>query len=253
MKFKYHIIILAVFIVSCASKKELLYIQDAASVASNQVVYGAPKIQPNDILKITVESTVPEAAVPYNRVSALNVQAQNIQMLQLDGYLVSPKHTIVFPVLGEIATEAKTTEQLEDTIKQKLESGGHLVNPTVTVRLVNAKVTILGEVNQPGTYNFTEQNITFLQALGYAVDLTINGKRNDILLTREVDGIRKVTHVDLTSASFMNSEFYFIKPNDVIIVNPNNPRVKNAGYIGNVGTVLTIASLALSVTILLTR
>jgi polysaccharide export outer membrane protein len=121
------------------------------------------------------------------------------------------------------------------------------------VRLINAKVTVLGEVNQPGTYNFTEQNITLMQALGYAGDLTINGKRNDILLTREINGTRVVTHIDLTSANFMNSPYYFVKPNDLIVVNPNNPRVKNAGYVGNVGTVLTIASLALSVTILLTR
>ena len=114
-------------------------------------------------------------------------------------------------------------------------------------------MTILGEVKNPGTYSFTEQNITILQALGYAGDLTINGKRDDILITREVDGVRKISHIDLTSSSFMDSEFYFIKPNDNIIVNPNNPKVKSAGFVGNVGTILTIASLALSITILLTR
>lgn len=227
--------------------------QDAEMVAEAEVQYTSAKIQPNDILKILVESTVPEAAIPYNRGGGNTMQPQNIQLLQLDGYLVSKAQTIMFPVLGEVSTRNKTTEQLQESIKNELEIGGHLVNPNVTVRLINAKVTILGEVNQPGTYNFTEQNITFLQALGYARDLTINGQRNDILLSREVDGIRKITHVDLTSATFMNSEYYFIKPNDVIIVNPNDPRVKNAGFIGNVGTVLTIASLALSVTILLTR
>jgi len=150
-------------------------------------------------------------------------------------------------------TENKTAEQVEEAIRKKLVDGGHLTNPSVNVRLINAKVTILGEVNQPGTFNFTEKSITLLQALGYAGDLTINGKRDDILMTREVDGVRKVTHIDLTSSAFMDSEFYFIKPNDVIIVNPNNPRVKNAGFVGNVGTVLTIASLALSITILLSR
>lgn len=227
--------------------------QDAERVAEAEVQYTSAKIQPNDILKILVESTVPEAAIPYNRGGGNAMQSPSIQLLQLDGYLVSKAHSIMFPVLGEVSTRNKTTEQLQESIKKELEIGGHLVNPNVTVRLINAKVTILGEVNQPGTYNFTEQNITFLQALGYAGDLTINGQRNDILLSREVDGIRKITHVDLTSATFMNSEYYFIKPNDVIIVNPNDPRVKNAGFIGNVGTVLTIASLALSVTILLTR
>lgn len=227
--------------------------QDANTMGSGAVNYNSASIQPNDILKITVETLVPEAALPYNRSSALGAQPQNIQVLQLNGYLVSLDNTIKFPVLGEISTENQTTKQLETTIREKLVSGEHLLSPTVNVRLINAKVTILGEVNQPGTYSFTEQNITLLQALGYAGDLTINGKRNDILITREADGLRKVSHIDLTSASFMNSEFYFIKPNDVIVVNPNNPRVKNAGFVGDVGTVLTIASLALSITILLTR
>ncbi len=227
--------------------------QDAITEANGTVNYESANIQPNDILKINVESSVPEAAIPYNRTALQRMQPQNIQLVQLDGYLVSLNNTINFPVLGEISTVNQTTEQLEQSIKDKLVSGGHLTDPTVNVRLVNAKVTILGEVNRPGTYNFTEQNITLLQALGYAGDLTINGKREDILMTREADGIRKVTHIDLTSVSFMNSEFYFIKPNDVIVVNPNEPRVKNAGFVGNIGTVLTIASLALSVTILLTR
>ncbi|APY07929.1 ligand-binding protein [Winogradskyella sp. J14-2] len=238
---------------SCASKKEILYMQDAIEQNNSEVNYESANIQPNDILKITVESTIPEAAIPYNKSRAIGAQPQNLQVLQLDGYLVSVDNTIKFPVLGEISTANKTTKALEAEIKDRLISGGHLLDPTVNVRLINAKVTILGEVNKPGTYSFTEQNITILQALGYAGDLTINGKRDDILITREVDGVRKISHIDLTSASFMNSEFYFIKPNDNIIVSPNNPKVKSAGFVGNVGTILTIASLALSVTILLTR
>ncbi|MFK7833719.1 MAG: polysaccharide biosynthesis/export family protein [Winogradskyella sp.] len=239
--------------VSCASKKDIFYLQNADTEATGIIDYVDAKIQPNDILKITVETMVPEAALPYNRGSGQAMQAQNIELIQLDGYVVSAVQTIDFPVLGEFSTANLTTHELAERIKNKLISGGHLINPSVVVRLLNAKFSVLGEVNQPGTYNFTEQNITLLQALGYAGDLTINGKRDDILMTRDVDGVRKVTHIDLTSAAFMNSEFYFIKPNDVIVVHPNNPRVKNAGFIGDIGTVLTIASLALSITILLSR
>ena len=227
--------------------------QDALQQDNSKINYESANIQPNDILKITVESIIPEAAIPYNKSRAIGTQAQNLQVLQLDGYLVSVDNIIKFPVLGEISTANKTTKELEKDIKDQLITGGHLTNPTVNIRLINAKVTVLGEVNKPGTYSFTEQNITVLQALGYAGDLTINGKREDILITREVDGVRKISHIDLTSTAFMNSEFYFIKPNDNIIVNPNNTKVKTAGFVGNVGTILTIASLALSVTILLTR
>ncbi|MCA0151865.1 polysaccharide biosynthesis/export family protein [Winogradskyella vincentii] len=246
------LLMLCVF-ASCASKKQVLYLQDATVEGIGKINYQSAKIQPNDILKITVESSVPEAAIPYNKNITQGPVAQNIQILQLEGYLVSTNNTINFPVLGELSTANRTTEELQNHISQILKSGGHLAKPNVNVRLINAKVTILGEVNKPGTYNFTEQNITLLQALGYAGDLTINGKREDILLTREVDGVRKITHIDLTSASFMNGDFYFIKPNDVIVVNPNNPRVKNAGFIGDINNVLTIASLLLSVAILVSR
>jgi polysaccharide export outer membrane protein len=242
-----------VLLASCTSKKEILYLQDIDAKAEAMVNYEDPIIQPNDILKITVNTALPEAAAPYNNVSAQGMVPQNIQLLQLDGYLVSLTKTINFPVLGEISVADKTTGQLAKDIKSRLELGGHLSDPSVNVRLLNAKVTILGEVNQPGTFNFTEQNITVLQALGYAGDLTIRGKRDDILITREVEGVRRISHIDLTSSDFMDSEFYFVKPNDVIIVNPNDPRVKNAGFISDIGVLLTIASLALSVAVLLSR
>lgn len=253
MKIRVISVLFLCMLCSCASKKKVLYLQDASNEGINKVNYESAKIQPNDILKITVESLVPEASIPYNKNISQAQIAQNLQLLQLEGYLVSEQNTINFPVLGKIQTSNLTTEELQNEIRQQLVSGGHLSNPTVSVRLLNAKITILGEVNKPGTYNFTEQNITLLQALGYAGDLTINGKREDILVTREVDGVRKITHIDLTSSSFMSGDFYFIKPNDVIIVNPNNPRVKNAGFIGNINNVLTIASLLLSVAILVSR
>lgn len=227
--------------------------QDATSVADSFVNYSSSFIQPNDILKITVESSIPEAAIPYNKLSNQGPIVQDIQILQLDGYLVSKEVTISFPILGEINVSNKTPEDLSKHIEKLLISDGHLREPTVNVRLLNAKFTILGEVNKPGTYTFTEHNITLLQALGYAGDLTINGKRTDVLLTREIDGKRRITHIDLTSADFMNSEFYFLRPNDVIVVNQNKPRVTSSGYINNIGTILTIASLALSVAVLLSR
>ncbi|MFP4845209.1 polysaccharide biosynthesis/export family protein [Winogradskyella sp. PE311] len=253
MKFKIITLLSFVILASCVSKKEILYLQDVDVNSSDSVNYQSATIQPNDILKIVVESIVPEAAIPYNKNSAQSTQPQNIELMQLDGYLVSINNTIGFPVLGKISTDNKTPSQLEEEIKSRLINEGHLANPSVHVRLLNAKVTILGEVNEPGTYNFTENSITILQAFGYAGDLTINGQRDDILITREVDGVRRISHIDLTTSAFMNTEFYFIKPNDVIVVNPNNPKVKTAGFIGDVGTILTIASLALSITILLSR
>ena len=252
MKVFFYMSIATTFILtSCANKKDIYYLQDAQSIDNGQIIYQSPTIQPNDILKITVGSLEPETVIPYNRLVGEN-NNQNVLMMQLNGYLVDINHMIDFPVLGKILTYNLSTTQLAKKIKDKLIQDGHLMNPDINVRIINAKVTILGEVIQPGTYNFTEENITLMQAIGYAGDLTINGKRNDILITREVDGVRQVTHVDLTSSIFMNSTFYFVKPNDLIIVNPNEPKVKSAGFVGNVGTVATVISLVLSLTILLT-
>lgn len=253
MKIKFLGLLLIFVLASCASRKDVLYLQDANVNSNSNIEYQNATIQPNDILKITVESLIPEAAMPYNRGASAGAQVNSLELIKLNGYLVSNEGTINFPNVGQVIVSNLTTFEIEEKIKTLLIDGGHLNSPNIDVRLLNAKITVLGEVNAPGTYNFTEQNITVFQALGYAGDLTINGKRDDIIITRDVDGVRKITHIDLTSTEFMNGEYYYIKPNDVIIVNPNNPRVKNAGFVGNIGTVLTIASLLLSSIILLTR
>jgi polysaccharide export outer membrane protein len=247
------VIIAAIFLSSCANKKEILYLQDSETYNNSVINYSSPSIQPNDILKITVGALEAETAIPYNRPTVGSIQGGSIQMLQLDGYIVTEEHTINFPELGVISTRNKSVLQLQQQIKKLLEEGGHLKNPTVNVRLLNAKVTVLGEVNQPGTYNFTEQNITLLQALGYAGDLTINGKREDILVMREADSLRQISHINLTSGELLESPFYHIRPNDVIIVNPNEPKVKSAGFVGNTGTLISVISILLSTIILITR
>jgi len=237
---------------SCVSKKEIWYLQDSADFNNTALNYSIPKIQPNDILKIEVSALIKESAIPYNKTAGL-AGGQSIELMQLEGYLVSNEYTIKFPVLGVISTDNKTVQELENYLKKQLEDGGHLINPSVDIRLINAKVTVLGEVNAPGVYNFSEQNITLLQALGYASDLTINGKREDIKLIRETDGNRIITNIDLTSAEFLTSEYNQIRPNDVIIVNPNNPKVKSAGFIGNVGTFISVFSIILTTVVLITR
>ena len=227
--------------------------QDAIDYNNSSLNYTDPTIQPNDILKITINALVPETAIPYNKSYTVVSQATSIDAMKLEGYLVSNDLTITLPVLGDISIENKTVEMLEDEIVDLLQKGEHLVNPSVLIRLLNGKFTVLGEVNSPGTYNFTEKNLTFLQALGYAEDLTIIGKREDVLLIREVDGIRTVSHINLTKSDWFETEHYYIKPNDVIVVNPNTKKVKSAGFIGDTGTILTITSLVLSSIILLTR
>lgn len=251
-----HILLLLlplIFLNSCASKKEILYFQDSEQYNNTAINYVNPTLQPNDILKITVGALVAETAIPYNKPAQIGTQGSNLELMKLEGYLITENNNLNFPQLGIISTKGKTTLQLEEELTNLLEEGGHLKNPTVSVRLLNAKVTILGEVRSPGTFEFTEESVTLLQALGMAGDLTINGKREDILLIREIDGVFNTTHINLTSASLLTSPYYFIKPNDVIMVNPNGPKVKSSGFVGNVGTFISVFSIVLSTVILITN
>ena len=238
---------------SCVSKREMLYLQDVESFNNTEVIYTNHTLQVDDILKISVGALIPEAAIPYNKNSAGSVVASSIDVMSLDGYLVSQNNTINFPVLGELSVKEKTSQDLENDIKKLLIDGGYLLNPNVTVRLLNAKVTILGEVRMPGTFSFTENNISLLQALGLAGDLTINGNREDVVVLRRIDGLQTTERINLTSANFLSGPYQMVKPNDVIVVNPNSAKLKTAGYVGNVSTILGITSLLLSSIILLTR
>ena len=225
--------------------------QDLTDYDVSKVTTSQNILQENDILKIDITSLEMNASIPYNKNSSQGFVQNSLQILQLNGYLVSKKKTINFPVLGEISVEGKTTTDLERYLKELLESEGHLINSNVTVRLLNSKVTILGEVRSPGTYTFTEKNISLLQALGLAGDLTIDGNRKDVIVIRETNGQRTTNKLDLTSSSWLISPYQNIQPNDVIIVNPNSKKVTSAGLIGNISTVLSIASILLSTIILI--
>ena len=257
MKYKYSrrmlFLLFAIgFFSSCASKKDIILFGDIQESAQNNVLYALPKIQVNDILDVKISTLNPETALPYNSVLSLNA-VNSIELLKLQGYLVSAEGKIILPVLGAIVAKEKTTAALEKEIVSILENNGHLKNPTVTVRILNAKVTVLGEVKMPGTYNYTEQTISLPQALGYAGDITIEADRKQVWLIREEDGVRKYHKIDLTKSDWFTSPYYTIKQNDIVYVTPNNVKVKSAGFIGNTSTVLSVISILLTTYVLLTR
>jgi len=241
-----------VFFTSCASKKDIILFQDIQESAKNKVVYSLPKIQINDILDVKISTLNPETALPYNAISILNT-VPTIELMKLQGHLVSAEGKINLPVLGSIMARSKTTADLEKELVALLENNGHLKNPTVSVRILNAKVTVLGEVKIPGTYTYTEQTISLPQALGYAGDITIEANRKEVWLIREEEGVRNYHKIDLTKSDWFNSPYYNIKQNDVIYVTPNNVKVKSAGFIGNTSTVLSVFSILLTTFVLLTR
>ncbi len=243
---------LFLFFCSCTSKKNVVYLQNLNKYNSQKInLWNLPKnVQPDDVLRITITSAQPDATLPYN-IFFNNFNQQNSDLIKLDGYVVSSNYTINLPVLGIINVKDKTIQDLEVFLKNLLIEEGHFLNVDVTVKFLNSKFTVLGEVRNPGTYTFFDNNINLFQALGYAGDLTENARRNNISVIREVNNIRKTKILDLTDTKIMDSEYYSLRNNDVIIVNPNFNKIKSGGFIGSPQSIASISSILLSITLLI--
>jgi polysaccharide export outer membrane protein len=244
------ILLLLLILQSCTTKKQILYLQDLDEYSNSPLSYTTTKIQPNDILKIDVGDLNPLVAAPFNIKAGASSEG-SVEMMKLSGYLVTPKGNITMPVLNEINVGGLTPSDVESKIKGLLVNGGYLVNPTVMVRVLNNKFTILGEVNAPGVIPFTEESISVLDAIGLAKDLTYSAVRKDVKLIRELDGKRLVYHIDLTTASWMSNPDYRIRQNDVIMITPNKLKVNSGGLIKDPFQLLGLSASLLAIFLLI--
>ena len=253
-KFSLLLILLFLFMLqSCTTRKQMLYLQDLDTYANSTLNYASTKVQPNDILKIDVSDLNPIVAAPFNNSTATFTSQTSVEMMKLTGYLVTPQGNITMPILNEIKVSGLTPANVESKIKERLINEGYLVNPTVQVRVVNNKFTILGEVNSPGVLSFTEESISLLDAIGMAKDLTYSAIRTDVKIIREFEGKRLVYHVDLTTASWMSNPDFRIRQNDVIVVTPNKLKANSGGVIKDPLQVLGLAISLTAVILLLTK
>ena len=240
------ILLTVVFFVifSCSSKKDILLLQDVNKTSSFELSYDLYLIKPDDILKIDIKSGSSLINLNNNEISTQN---QTRESLIYDGFVVDPDGYVNYPSLGTIKVSDLSLDDVEAKIASKIKNEGILKNPNVDVKLLNSFFTILGEVNKPGRYNFVENNMDILQAIGMSGDMTINGVRDDVKIIRNKKGKFVVSTVDLTNSLFLNDNSKFqVFSGDIIIVNPNSSRVKNAGVISNTGNLLSILSLILS-------
>ncbi len=251
MKNKIVPIILLVFLTlqSCTTKKQMLYLQDVDEYSNSVINYTTSKIQANDILKVDISDLNPIVAAPFNNNASSSTTQSSVEMMKLTGYLVTPQGYITMPILNEINVIGLSPIGLENKIKERLIKEGYLINPTVQVRVLNNKFTILGEVNAPGVISFTEESVSLLDAIGLAKDLTYSAIRKDVKIIRELDGKRLVYHVDLTTASWMSNPDYRIRQNDVILVTPNKLKANSGGVIKDpiqlLGVGISLAALIL--------
>ena len=245
------LIIILLLIYSCSSKKDILFVQDINESTAYNLEYADITIQPDDILRIRVSSNSPELSQVFNFEP---IQSQStIESYRINGYLVNSSGFIKVPTLEPIYVKDLTLTQASNLIETLLIEEEILSNSTVDIKIVNSYFTILGEVNMPGRYSFLENNMNLFQAIGIAGDLTINGKREDIKILSLKEGVTKVNSVDITSSEFLKSQNFQIFPGDIIIVNANNARVKNAGIVGNFGNLLSVLSFILSTIIVISN
>ena len=245
------------FLSSCTSKKKLDYLQNIESVALEASMKNAKStIQPNDQLVIMVTAKDMDVVKPFNQnfssgqilqysLPSNNAPAQSQTSASGPTYVVDSQGNIEFPVIGKINTENKTTEELRDILKKEISK--YVLNPQVSVRNTNYKITVLGEVNRPGTYNIPDAQTTLLEVLGLAGDLTIYGNREDVLVLRNIDGTMTKERIDLTKADFINSPYFYLKQNDVIIVSPNETKQKSARLDPNAGIYISVASIVVTI------
>lgn len=239
------------FLSSCASRKELVYFQPDSSQLSLAYNLNSPKLQPGDILAISITADDVRATVPFNQVSTY--QGGTIQNTNpfIPTYAIDEDGFIDFPKIGKIRLAGLTRPQALEMIKKEV--ARFIVNPGVSVEVRNFRVTVLGEVKTPGTFPVSNDRITILEALGMAGDLTINGVRKNVLVLREQNGVKKEYRIDLTSRDALNSPVYYLAQNDVIYVEPNGARIQSSKYTQNTSIFVSVASVVITVISVLTR
>lgn len=249
-----YILFCAILFSSCTNTKNLIYFQGELAKSEANKNY-SPILHADDMISITVigldEAAVKPFNIPFNNLSQnMSGYVQGAQ--SLPGYLIDKDGNIDFPVIGKIKLAGLERTAAIDMIKEKLKP--FLNNPTILIRILNFKVTVLGEVKNPGTFTIPNERITLLEAIGIAGDLQITGVRKNILVIRETDGQRSEIRINLTSKELFTSPVYYLQQNDVVYVQPNRAKINSSVVnASNVSLIISTMSILITLAALLTR
>jgi polysaccharide export outer membrane protein len=238
---------------SCVSSRKVRYFRDIADTTHGWQLssqpFKDPVIQPDDILSISIQTIDPQNSLVINQISGAmpsvgSSSASPIGQQVVTGFLVDKQGEVELAMIGKVKLAGKTTAEARDTLRAL--AGLYFKNATVNVRFVNYKITVLGEVNRPATYTVPNEKLSLLDALGLAGDLTIYGKRNNVLLIRESEnGKKEFERFDLNSSDIFKSPYFYLKQNDVIYVEPNKAKAASlntarAQTYALIGTMLSV-------------
>lgn len=236
---------------SCASKKDLVYFQPDSTSLNTSYELNAPKLQPGDILTISITADDIRATEPFNQINVYQTGTPQNANPFMPTYSIDIDGNIDFPKIGKIKISNLTRTQAIEKVRKEVSK--FIVNPGVNMTIRNFRVTVLGEVVKPGSYLIDNDRITLLEALGLAGDLTINGVRNNVLVIREQNGIKEEFRIDLTKRNSLNSPVYYLAQNDVIYVEPNGARIQSSKYTQNTSIFVSIASLIITMVAVVLR
>ncbi|WP_336094005.1 polysaccharide biosynthesis/export family protein [Leeuwenhoekiella sp. CH_XMU1409-2] len=248
---------------SCISRKEIVYLHETEMEGDTTSIYHLQqldrpqlRIKPNDQIRVSVSAEEQEAALPFNLPvvgigNVLDGGMRPVGTPQLQNYLVDENGAIHFPVLGDVVVGGFTRKEAAALLEKMISD--YVQNPIVNVRLANFQISVLGEVIKPGTFPINDEYISLPKALGLAGDMTIYGRRDNVLVMREEKGGLTKAYLDLSENEVVNSPYYYLQQNDVVYVEPNGPQKQSASYNRNASIYISVASVLVSLAVLISR
>ncbi|MEW2921842.1 polysaccharide biosynthesis/export family protein [Muricauda sp. ANG21] len=237
-------------IASCSPSKDVVYFQDAnqfETLVDNNT--SNTKFKVDDLVSIHVSVLDPEASAPFNLYRGS--QEGGMRPEQVD-YLVDKNGEIDFPVIGKIKIAGLSPSETQKLLEEKLSD--YLVNPIINIRIKNFTVTILGAVSKPGTYPVNGEQITIMEALGMAGDITIKGRKDNVMVIRDFDGTKVYNRINLNQKDALKSPVFYLTQNDVVYVEPNKSGKTASSLDQRASIAVSIISvLVTSTVVLLTR
>jgi polysaccharide export outer membrane protein len=235
-------VVFVVLLCSCASRKDMIYYQDVDNQSNQKGLNSYEiKIQPDDLLLLTVYADDAEAVKSFN----LNMSTELTSGSSAgSSYLVDANGYIDLPTVGKFKISGLSRSEALQSLEQELSK--YIKKPIVSLRISNFKVSVQGEVAAPGSYPIASERVTLIEALSMAGDLTVYGKRNNILVIREVEGVRSYNRIDITKAEFMNSPFYYLSQNDVVYVEPNQNKIDGSAVGPSINLIFSVTGILIS-------
>lgn len=252
------VILLLIVTSSCSSNKQITYFKDIqetkAADLENVALYNEPVIQPDDNLSISIFTLNPQTGLIINQAASNPILGGNANAAisqQVTGFAVDKNGDVELALAGKIKVAGLTTYEAREEIRRTVSK--YYNEPNVQLRFANFKVSVLGEVNAPSTYNMPNEKVSIMDALSLAGDLTVYGRRDNVLIVRDNNGKKKYAHLDLNSSEIFNSPFFYLRQNDLIYVEPNKAKntANNAGRVQTIGIITSVLSvLVLAVSVL---